>query len=308
MDAETEARVDAIRHFNRFYTRQIGVLNEGLLKSDLSLTEMRVLYEVGRRGDVSPAELGRDLSLDAGYLSRILRGFESRGMITRRTSDTDGRQSILSPTDLGRVAIAEYERRSREEIAAMLAEVPAADQRRLVKAMRAVEGILAPEPDKAATIVLRPHRPGDMGWVVQSHAVLYTTEYGWDDRFEAMVAEIVGRFLRDLDPKRERCWIAEKDGEPVGSVFLVRHSDEIAKLRLLLVDARARGLGIGRRLVQECIRFARLAGYRGITLWTNDPLTTARAIYEKEGFRLVKEERHAMFGPEMTGQTWDLEL
>ena len=307
-ESDLDQRVAAVRRFNRFYTRQIGLLGEGYLKSPFSLSEVRVLYELAHRETPTAAELSRDLGLDAGYLSRILRGFEKRRLITRTPSDTDGRQSHLGLTARGQAAIAPLERRSHEEIGATLGSLPAAEQARLVEAMHAIEGILGAPPERKVPYVLRPHRPGDMGWVVHRHGALYAQEYGWDERFEAMVAEIVAKFIHAYDQKKERCWIAEKDGEIVGSVFLVKQSKSVAKLRLLLVEPTARGLGIGARLVDECIRFARHAGYRKMILWTNSILRAARHIYEEAGFRMVHEERHHSFGHDLVGETWEREL
>jgi len=303
-----DARVDAMRRFNRFYTRQIGVLQEGLLQSPFSLAEARVLYEVARRDRPAAAELGHDLGLDPGYLSRILRGLRRRGLVGRRPSPADGRRRLLGLTPSGRAAFETLDERSRREIGAMLDRLPPGGQARLVEAMGTIEELLGGAPRPAASYVLRPHQPGDMGWVVHRHGVLYAQEYGWDERFEALVAEIVARFVKHFDPKRERCWLAEMDGEVVGSVFLVKQSPTVARLRLMLVEPRARGMGIGRRLVDECIRFARQAGYRKITLWTNSVLRAARHIYERSGFRLVQEERHHSFGHNLVGETWDLKL
>jgi DNA-binding MarR family transcriptional regulator/GNAT superfamily N-acetyltransferase len=301
-------QIEAVRHFNRFYTRKIGVLEEGLLKSPFSLTEVRVLYELAHREKPSAAEIGKELGLDAGYLSRILRGFEGRGLIEKEPSAADARQSLLRLTGRGREAFAPLDERAREEVGAMLGGLTAAGRRRLAEAMGTIERLLGGRTGPAAPYLLRPPRPGDLGWVVYRHGASYDEEYGWGERFEALVAEIVARFVRTFDPKRERCWIAERDGENVGSVFLVRESDEVAKLRLLLVEPAARGLGIGGRLVQECLRFARRAGYRTVTLWTNDVLHAARRIYQAAGFRLVREEPHDHFGKGLVGQTWELAL
>jgi DNA-binding MarR family transcriptional regulator/GNAT superfamily N-acetyltransferase len=305
------ARVATVRHFNRFYTRQIGVLNQGLLRSRYSLAESRVLYELAHRDQPTAVELAHELTLDDGYLSRILRAFLKRGLIARRAAKADRRQRLLSLTPRGRSVFASLNARSDDQVATMLRELAPGDQERLVRAMGTIEQVLQREPSAPASrspYLLRPHRPGDMGWVVYRHGILYSQEYGWDERFEALVAEIVAQFIERFDPKRERCWIAEKDGENVGSVFLVRHTPRIAKLRLLLVEPRARGLGIGQRLVDECVRFGRQAGYRKITLWTNSVLHAARRIYERTGFALVKEEPHARFGEGLVGQTWDLTL
>jgi DNA-binding MarR family transcriptional regulator/GNAT superfamily N-acetyltransferase len=301
-------RVEAVRRFNRFYTQQIGVLQEGLLRSPFSLTEARVIYELAHHEKTTATELGNELGLDAGYLSRILSSFKKRGLIDKQPSKSDGRQSILWLTEQGQEAFAMLNGRSHNEIEAILNELSTEDQTRLVEAMLVIEGLLGAQPEHKVPYLLRPHQPGDMGWVVHRHGVLYAEEYGWDEQFEALVADIVARFIQNYDPKRERCWIAEKDGENVGSVFLVKQSDTVAKLRLLLVEPKARGLGIGTRLVDECIRFARRAGYRKITLWTNNVLLAARRIYEKAGFRLIHEEPHHSFGHDLIGETWELEL
>jgi DNA-binding MarR family transcriptional regulator/GNAT superfamily N-acetyltransferase len=303
-----DRRVGDVRHFNRFWTRQIGVLREEYLESPFSLTEVRVLYELAHGEETTASELGEELGLDAGYLSRILRGFEKHGLIHRRPSEADGRRRLLRLTDRGREAFAPLDARSRSEIGAMLGGMSITGQERLVGAMRTIERLLGARPEPVVPYLLRPHQPGDMGWVVHRHGVLYAREYGWDERFEALVAEIVAKFIQQYDPRLERCWIAERDGEIVGCVFLVGESEEIAKLRLLLVEPEARGLGIGSRLVEECIRFARQAGYLKITLWTNDVLNSARRIYEGMGFRLVHEKPHHSFGHDLVGQTWELML
>src|SRR5215203_7418026 len=253
-DDDFERRVGEVRRFNRFWTRQIGMLREGYLESPFSLTEVRVLYELAHREETTASELGEELGLDAGYLSRLLGGFEKGGLIHKRPSEADGRRSLLRLTEQGLETFAPLDARSRSDIGAMLGSLTVAEQERLVGAMRTIEGLLTEEE---GSYLLRPHESGDMGWVVHRHGVLYAGEYGWDERFEALVAEIVAKFIREYDPRLERCWIAERDGETVGCVFLVRESEGIAKLRLLLVEREARGLGIGRRLVEECIRFAR---------------------------------------------------
>ena len=301
-------RVEAVRRFNRFYTRQIGVLQEGLLRSPFSLTEARVIYELAHHETTTATELGNELGLDAGYLSRILREFKRRSVVDKKPSKKDGRQSLLWLTEQGQQAFAMLNARSHHEIEAMLAELPAGEQDRLLQAMLAIEKLLAAQPEHSVPYLLRTHQPGDMGWVVYRHGVLYAEEYGWDEQFEALVAEIVAKFIQNYDAKRERCWIAEMDGEIVGSVFLVKKSDEIAKLRLLLVEPKARRIGIGTRLVDECVRFARRVGYEKVTLWTNSVLSAARHIYEKAGFRLVEQEAHHSFGHDLVGETWELEL
>jgi DNA-binding MarR family transcriptional regulator/N-acetylglutamate synthase-like GNAT family acetyltransferase len=300
--------VTEVRRFNRFYTRQIGVLDEGMLDSPFSLTQVRVLYELAHRDHPAAARIAQELGLDEGYLSRILRGFQRRGLVAARPSARDRRQTLLALTEEGRRAFATLDARSDEDVAALLARLSPSDQRRLVTAMSTIEELLGARPEEPAPYLLRQHRPGDLGWVVGLHGSLYAEEHGFDERFEALVAEIVSSFLRQLDPRRERCWIAERRGENVGCVFLVKESEEVAKLRLFLVDPRARGLGIGKRLVAECVRFARQVGYRRITLWTQSNLDAARHIYRQAGFRLVAEEPHHSWGRDLVGQTWELDL
>jgi len=307
-ESDFDQRVAAVRRFNRFYTRQIGLLQESYLKSQFPLSQVRVLYELAHRERPTATELGRELGLDPGYLSRILRLFEKRGFLKRTPSEADGRQSHLYLTARGQAAFAPLNTRSREEIGSMLRALPAREQIRLVESMRAIEGVLGAPPEKRVPYLLRPHRPGDMGWVVSRHGALYAQEYGWDETFEALVAGIVKKFIEHYDPRKERCWIAEKDGEPVGSVFVVKQSATVAKLRLMLVEPKARGLGIGARLVDECVRFAGQTGYGKITLWTNSVLRAARRIYKEAGFRLVRQERHRSFGHDLVGETWDLKL
>jgi len=299
------ASVEAVRRFNRFYTRRIGVLQDRSLYHPYSLAEARVLYELGHRGGATASVLGRELGLDAGYLSRLLKGFARRGLVTAGRAPGDARRRPLALTAAGRKACAALEARSRKEVGAMLEGVPAPTRARLSGVMQEVESLLEPKP---APVTLRAHRPGDMGWVVHRHGALYFREYGWDERFEALVAGIAKGFIEDLDPARERCWIAEMAGRPVGSVFLVAETGRTAKLRLLLVEPEARGQGLGRRLVDECIAFARQKGYRKLVLWTQSCLTAARAIYKAAGFRLVKRERHADFGVRLTGEYWELDL
>ena len=303
-----DAHIEAVRRFNRFYTQRIGVLRDGLLGSPFTLTQARVLYELAHREGPSATELARDLGLDPGYLSRILRGFEKRGLVRRTPSRTDGRRSHLALTPRGRAAFAPLDRRSQAEVGSMLAPLPPPDQKRLVDAMRSIQGLLDPPLRGGEPVLLRPPHAGDLGWVVHRHGAVYAKEWGYDWTFEALVAQIVAEYVRNLDPARERAWIAEEDGAPVGSVFLVRKSATVAKLRLLLVEPEARGLGIGRRLVEECVAFAREAGYRKITLWTQKPLKAARAIYQGAGFRLVHEEAHRSFSQDLVAETWELAL
>jgi DNA-binding MarR family transcriptional regulator/GNAT superfamily N-acetyltransferase len=302
-----DERVQAVRQFSRFYTKRIGVLQEKLLGSDYSLTEVRVLYELASRGHSTASEVGDDLQLDRGYLSRILRHFAKRKLIVRERSRKDARHIGLRLTPKGRSVFASLDTQSSAQVAEMLGRLSEARQRRLVGALRAAQDALS-ENSPAPVLVLRSHRAGDMGWVIHRHGALYAEEYGWDETFEALVAEIAAHFVKNFDPKRERCWLAELNCEPVGSVFLVKHTDEIAKLRLLLVEPSARGLGVGRRLVEECVQFARRSGYRKITLWTQSILTQARRIYERAGFTLVKSEANHAFGAELIGETWELDL
>ncbi|HYW64141.1 MAG TPA: bifunctional helix-turn-helix transcriptional regulator/GNAT family N-acetyltransferase [Bradyrhizobium sp.] len=302
-----EAQISAVRSFNRFYTRKLGVLGQNLLESPFSLSEARVLYELAHRDNSAANEIGTELGLDAGYLSRIVQKFVEGGLISRKPLASDRRQHCLNLTTKGRRAFAKLDRNSHEEVGAMLAPLPLGDCTRLVGAMAAIERLLDTTRVKVQAILREP-RPGDMGWVVQSHGALYAREYGFDSSFEALVAEIAAKFLASFDASRERCWIADIDGIQVGSVFLVRHSDEIAKLRLLLVDPAGRGQGLGRRLVGECVSFARACGYRKITLWTQSILVSARTIYQDAGFVLVATEPHRSFGQSLIGETWELQL
>jgi len=307
-----DPHTDAVRRFNRFYTRQIGLLQEGLLDSPFSLTEARVLYELAHRDKPTAGEIGGELGLDAGYLSRILGSFEKRKLIEKIPSATDRRQSLLTLTRHGRKVFAPLEARSKAQVAAMLAALPEAGQLRLVAAMDTLQALLE-KPAKSTgpsrePYAVRTHRPGDMGWVVHRHGVLYAQEYGYDETFEALVAEIVAKFIQNYDAKRERCWIAEHEGEIAGSVFLVAESNSVAKLRLLLVEPSARGLGIGARLVSECVRFARRAGYQKIVLWTQSELDAARHVYRKAGFSVIEEKQHRSFGKDLTAETWELLL
>jgi DNA-binding MarR family transcriptional regulator/N-acetylglutamate synthase-like GNAT family acetyltransferase len=304
----SDEQVAAVRAFNRFYTRKLGVLDQQLLKSPFSLSEARVLYELAHREDLSAKEIGAELGLDAGYLSRIVQNFDENGLITREPLPADRRQYRLGLTAKGRQAFAKLERSTQDDIGAMLAALPRGDGQKLVGAMAEIERLLGEPGAPSTPAILRGHRPGDMGWVVQSHGALYAGEYGFDASFEALVAEIAAKFLTSFDASRERCWIAELDGVQVGSVFLVKHSDDVAKLRLLLVDPAGRGHGLGQRLVAECIAFARAAGYRKMTLWTQSILVAARSIYQNAGFALVATEPHRSFGQSLIGETWEMEL
>ena len=297
--------ISAIRRFNRFYTRKIGALEQNLLESPFSLTEARVLFELAQQSDLTAREIGAKLGLDPGYLSRIVHGFTEKNLVTRKPVAADRRQFRLALTAKGRLAFGRLNKTSHEDVADMLGSLPADGGQRLVEAMTTIERLLddeAPRPEAT----LRDHGPGDMGWVVQRHGLLYAREFGWDISFEAMVATLVAQFLQNFDPARERCWIAEIDGAQVGSVFLVKQSDETAKLRMLIVDPAGRGHGLGKRLVDECISFARSCGYRKITLWTQSMLLAARGIYEAAGFVHVASEPHRSFGQDLIGETWEL--
>jgi DNA-binding MarR family transcriptional regulator/N-acetylglutamate synthase-like GNAT family acetyltransferase len=303
-------RISAVRGFNRFFTRKIGVLREGLLHTPYSLTEARVLFELAQHDSLTATGLGRELGLDAGYLSRILSHLESQALIERLPSEKDGRQRLLRLTPEGRQAFTLLDQRSRDEVAELLGGLSEEDQTRLLKDMRDIEKILdkAPGFKYSEPFYLRPPEPGDLGWVVHRHGLLYAQEYTWDTSFEALVAQIAADFINHFNPARERCWIAEMGGEIVGSVFVVQADETTAKLRLLLVEPKARGLGLGSRLVEECIRFARKCGYKKIKLWTNSVLVEARNIYQKQGFVLVEQNEHHSFGQNLVGETWELDL
>jgi DNA-binding MarR family transcriptional regulator/GNAT superfamily N-acetyltransferase len=300
--------VAAVRAFNRFYTRQIGVLGEHLLDSDFSLTEMRVLYELAHRPQSTATAICEDLQLDPGYLSRILRRFESRRLIRREPAPDDARQSLLRLTAHGRSVFGPLEARTSEQVAAMLGHLSHDEQWELVAGMENIERLLTSPNLGTQAILLRPHRPGDMGWVVHRHGALYAEEWGYSDEFESLVASIVSEFLANFDPPREHCWMAEYRGQIVGSVFLVKKSQTVAKLRLLLVEPHARGLGIGRQLVDACVDFARQVGYRKITLWTQSHLDGARRLYQSAGFERVHQEKHHRFGKDLVAETWELKL
>jgi DNA-binding MarR family transcriptional regulator/GNAT superfamily N-acetyltransferase len=303
-------RIDSVRSFNRFYTRQIGVLQEGLLDSQFSLAEVRVLYELAHSDRPTAAKLSNELGLDAGYVSRILKGFERLSFLQKATSASDGRENLLTLTPQGHQALAPLEARSREQIGGMLKKLSEGGQARLIAAIETVQSLLGDRKEAAsgAPYVLRPPESGDMGWVVHRHGALYANEYGYDETFEALVAEIVAKFVQDYDSRRERCWIAERNGEIVGSVFLVRGSKAVAKLRLLFVEPAARGLGIGARLVAQCVRFARQAGYKKVVLWTQSELMAARHVYKNAGFRVTHRKRHHSFGKDLVAETWELAL
>jgi DNA-binding MarR family transcriptional regulator/N-acetylglutamate synthase-like GNAT family acetyltransferase len=310
--ADRKTRVDTVRHFNRFYTRALGVLQEGWLNSPFSLTEARVLYELAHREKPTATDVCDSLELDAGYLSRILGTFEKKGLIEKTRSANDGRQTLLALTCAGRQQFAPLERGTIQEVGSMLEKLSENEQQQLTGAMETILKILRAEPKvnsgAKVSYLLRPHQSGDMGWVVHRQGVLYAQEYGYDEHFEAFVAEIVAKFIQNYDAKRERCWIAEKDGVVVGSVFLVAKSKTIAKLRLLYVEPSARGLGIGSRLVEECVRFARQAGYKKMVLWTQSDLDAARHIYKKAGFHAVEKKRHHSFSKDLVAEVWELAL
>ena len=312
MTTANPQRIAAVRRFNRFYTRQIGVLRKGYLDSPFSLGEGRVLYEIAHGNGPTASDIARVLDLDAGYLSRMLRHFEKRGLLTRKTSATDARQSHLALTARGAKTFAPLERRSQQQAGAMLGQLKPASQARLVAAMGEIETLLdnaaAAAREEKPQIILRSPRPGDFGWIVARNAELYAQEYGWSQPFEGLCAQIVADFANKCDPKCERCWIAELNGENVGTVMLVKDKDGVARIRLLLVDPKARGLGLGARLVDECVRFARKAGYQHLTLWTHSVLTAARHIYEKAGFKLTRSEKHKSWGKPVVSEHWDMDL
>jgi DNA-binding MarR family transcriptional regulator/N-acetylglutamate synthase-like GNAT family acetyltransferase len=305
--------VAAVRRFNRFYTKQIGVLRKTYLDSPYSLGEMRVLYELAHRDELTASDIGRALDLDAGYLSRLLRNFQKRGLISRKTSAKDARQSHLSLTARGRKLFAPMEERSQRQAGAMLDKLDASQQARIVAAMTAIEALLSDESSRQSgekpRYILRDPRAGDFGWIISRHAELYLQEYGWAEPFEGLCAQIVADFVNNFDPKLERCWIAELNGENVGCVMLVKDDEPgVARLRLLLVDQKTRGLGLGARLVDECVRFARNAGYKKITLWTHSVLSAARYVYEKAGFTLTSSEPRRTWGKDVVAEFWDLDL
>jgi DNA-binding MarR family transcriptional regulator/GNAT superfamily N-acetyltransferase len=306
---ESGAPVEAARRFNRFYTRQIGVLQDRFLGSPFSLAEARVLQEIAQHDRTTATEVSQALGLDAGYVSRILLAFDRGGLMRRTRSDLDGRRTHLSLTRSGKAAFARLDRQSHTDVAAMLRRLSADGQRRLLAAMQAIEGLLGEKPEAPTSYVLRPPQAGDLGWIVFRQGVLYAEEWGYNEEFEALAAGIVAAFVQHLRPSKERCWIAEKDGEIVGSVFLVQKSKTVAQLRLLSVEPSARGLGIGSRLIAECVRFAQRVGYRRITLWTQSELDAARRLYKKAGFTLTAKKRHNSFGRKgLVAETWDLEL
>ena len=300
--------IDTVRAFNRFYTSQIGLLEEGLLKSGFTLTECRVLYELAHRDQPTAAQIGGSLGLDAGYLSRILAKFKRLKLVNRTVSKQDVRAVHLALTAAGSKAFLPIEAAARKHIGELLEPLDARDIDAVTAAMGVVQRVLAGSGSPKEPYRLRDMAVGDIGWITHRQALLYTREYGWDQTYEALVAEILAGFVKTFDAKRERSWVAQRDGQIIGSVFLMRKSDDVAQLRLLYVEPSARGLGVGRRLVEECIHFARAQGYRRLTLWTNDCLVSARKIYLATGFKLTKEQAHHSFGKDLIGQTWDLEL
>jgi len=309
MKESLSERVAAVREFNRGFAKRIGLLQEGLLDSPYTLTEARVLFEVGSHDDLTASALSEELGLDAGHLSRILSRLEQRGLLRKVRSESDGRQRFLHLTKKGRAAFDLIDDRANQEVGRMLSVLTEEEQAGLLRAMRRIESTLLSEGKRPRTYVLRQHEPGDMGWIVHRHGALYAREYGWNEEFEAMVAKICADFLANHDPKRERCWVAEMEGELVGSICLARTDErEVARLRVLLVEPKARGLGLGTRLVEECVKFARRSGYRKMVLWTYSVLADARRVYEKAGFKLAAEEKRRDFGQKLTGQTWELEL
>jgi len=306
--AVSRDQISAVRAFNRDYTRRIGVLSEGLLDSPYSLTEVRVMYEIAHRPGVLAAALADELGLDRGYLSRILKGFEAKRLLARTASAADARRRHLRLTPAGRRVFAPLDRRSQRQVRSMLSGLDGSRRAALLEAMSVIRGAFS-APAGQAQVSLRTHRPGDMGWVVERHGALYAREYGWNEEFEALVAGITADFIRKLDPARERCWIAESAaGRRLGCIFLVAGESGTARLRLLLVEPEARGLGLGRTLVSECVRFARAAGYERIVLWTQQHLAAARHLYEQAGFTRTAREPHRSFGKNLVGETWQLDL
>jgi DNA-binding MarR family transcriptional regulator/GNAT superfamily N-acetyltransferase len=308
--AGADQAIDRIRGFNRLYTRQLGLLDQGLLGSEFTLTEARVLYELANHRETTATEIARELGLDLGYLSRLIKKFDRRRYIRRTRSRLDARQSRLELTEKGRTAFNPLDRAARSQIAALIGPLTQLERTELLTAMHSIRRLLQPESvkDGRGSCRIRPLRVGDVGWITHRQGILYAQEYGWDATYEALVAEILAGFVKNFDPDKENAWVAERDEAIIGSVFLVRASDSVAKLRLLYVEPTARGLGLGKRLVQECIEFARSKDYRTLTLWTNDILVSARRIYEAAGFQLTREERHHSFGKDLNGQTWELAL
>jgi DNA-binding MarR family transcriptional regulator/GNAT superfamily N-acetyltransferase len=309
MASVVQDHVAAVRRFNRFYTQHLGVLQEDWLDTPFSLTEARVLYELSRRKQATASEIGAALGLDAGYLSRLLRSFETKKLIDRKPSPDDARQSFLALTTKGRAAFKPLEKHTLDQVGGTLKKLPPGERQRLVAAMGTIEHLLGAKIDDTPPYILRAPRHGDFGWIVSRHAELYAQEYGWTAPFEGLCAQIVADYVNKHDPKKERCWIAELNGENVGCIMLVKDDKPgIARIRLLLVDPAGRGLGLGKRLTQECIAFARKAGYRGVTLWTHSILTAARKIYQNAGFTLTRTEKHKSWGKPVVSEHWDLKF
>jgi DNA-binding MarR family transcriptional regulator/GNAT superfamily N-acetyltransferase len=304
----SEVQIAAVRGFNRFYTGYIGVLNRHLLKSKFSVTEARLLYELASRDGATATDIGRDLKLDAGYLSRLLKKFAETGLLKRVPSKSDARQTALALTAAGRATFKPLNRDAHDQVLEMLKQLSAGELQSLLRSMKTLQRLLSKSAAPLVPYIVRSLRPGDIGWITHRQGLLYFQEYGWDETFEALVAEIVGKFVKTYDRKHEQCWVAARGDEVVGSVFLVRETEDVAKLRLLYVEPSARGLGIGRRLVDECVEFAKNKGYKTLALWTNDVLVSARRIYHAAGFKLVGEERHHSFGKDLVGQNWALDL
>jgi DNA-binding MarR family transcriptional regulator/GNAT superfamily N-acetyltransferase len=305
---ELENQIAAVRGFSRFYTRKLGIIEPKLLDSPWTLQEARIIYEIAERRRCTATELVHALGLDAGFLSRTLQALQRRQIVARKPSTADRRVTEIVLTGKGRAAFADLDQRSRSAVGDLLGKLEPAERAAIVGAMTTVEQTLEPPARQSPGFLLRSHRPGDIGWIVSRHGALYAREYGWDASFEALAAEIGAQFIRSWDPSREHCWIAEIGGEPVGSIFLVKASDEVAKLRLLLVEKKARGYGVGRALTEQCIGFAKDAGYSSITLWTQSILVAARGIYQRAGFHRVREEKHHSFGVDLVGETWELKL
>lgn len=310
MEILTHHHVNDVRHFNRFITQYIGVLEEGLLQSSYSLTESRILFELANGNNMTISGLTTLLGLDAGYVSRIISKLEKMGILHKIQSESDGRQRYLRLSEKGMEEYKILNARSHDEVYSKLKEIHHDERERLVESMKEIERILSHSSNgsEKGEVMIRPHKPGDMGMIIHKNGYLYDKEYGWDEEFEALVAQITADFIRNFQPAIEKCWVAEMNGEVVGSVFVVKGSESIAKLRLLFVDPKARGFGLGTKLVQECIDFSRKAGYEKLVLWTNSNLVEARHIYKKTGFNLVSEEKHRSFGHELVGETWELNL
>ena len=308
MNQQMSHRIEAVRRFNRFYTRQIGLLQEGLAKSTFSLPQARIIYELAQHNNITATQLCEELGFDPGYLSRLLKELKNREIIHKKPSDTDGRKHLITLSEKGQAEYSKLKVSTQQETQSMISRLPEEHQRKLLEAMHTIESLLDTNPSKKTSYLLRPHQPGDIGWVIQAHGRLYNQEYNWDESFEGLAAEIAGQFLKNYDHRRERCWIAEIDGVIVGSVFLMQKSDSVAQLRMLLIEPKARGLGIGKRLVQECTRFATQVGYEKIMLWTNSVLHTARHLYQREGYQLITEKPHHSFGHDLVGETWELAL